>query len=724
MEHSREHRDSLWWPAPAPKTIPTRKIHLDYHNSEHVTVIADDFDPSSFAATLRDAAVDSLVAFAKDMHGYFYYPSATGPEHPALHGRDLFGAQVEACRSAGIKVFAYYCTSWDNYLAKTHPEWLSIKRDGSNYLPGADQTPGWTALCMSNDPFVELMLEHTTEIVQRYTVDGLWYDMPLTNADQECFCGNCLQHFRDTGQDPLDRAAQGRRTQELLLKWLERSSRHASALRPGLLIDHNQQTRLGLAGRASFLQNVDVEALPTGEWGYGYFPIMSRFVRALSIPFTGLTGRFQTSWADFGGLKSATQLRVELAAIVAAGGGISVGDQLHPSGRLDTAVYRRIGDGYHFIDEVKEYLAGASSVAEAVLLVGGDECTDFARIETSYDPMVRAGALGLAKLLVEHRVQFDVAEPGTVDLSRYGLAFLPDGLPLSSGATAEIEAFLAQGGRVIHCAQPSDDLEDAPWLRTLGIDQAQPSPFAPAYMRLGGDAAESMDEFDFALYLGATRWAVRESPGVTVQARLGEPAFQRSPQQYTSHLHTPFDQLTQHPVALTNANVAAIGFSIGKAYLETGYWMYSLLFGRVLAAMRTHPLVVSTAPASLELTVAYQADPREGGPRLLVHAVNFTAGVRRGEHLEYYDKIVPIHEISIDLNIGEEVESAWAARAGRELAFSQSRGRLTVQLPKVDIHEIIVLGLAAPLSPHQGALSDSALASRQRREPYGTPQLT
>lgn len=685
----------LWWSDPGATSIPTRKIHLDYHNSEHLTSIADDFDAESFASTLSGAAVDAIVLFAKDMHGYFYYPSATGPEHPALGGRDLLGAQIDACRSAGIQVFAYYCTSWDNSLALVHPEWLSIKRDGSNYLPREDETPGWTALCMSNDAFVELMLQHTSEILERYPVDGIWYDMPLTNADQECFCVNCLHHFRDAGESPLDRAAQGRRTHELLVRWLERSSAHALALRPDLIIDNNQQTRLGLAGRIPYLTNVDVEALPTGEWGYGYFPIMSRFVRALSVPFTGLTGRFQTSWADFGGLKSEAQLRVELAAIVAAGGSLSVGDQLHPSGRLDDAVYRRIGDGYRFIDEIDEYLRGSTTVAEAVLLVAGDHCTDFARVETVFDPPVRAGALGFAKLLVEHRVQFDVAEPGTVDLSRYGLVILPDGLPLTPESTAELERYLTQGGRVIHCARPSDGLEAAPWLRALGITHTEPSPFSPAYMRFGVDDAG--EDFDYALYQGAARWSVHESSEAIVHADLGEPAFQRSPQQYTSHLHSPFDQLTQHPVALTGSTTAAIAFPIGQGYLETGYWVYSTLFGRVLTTVRPSPLITSTAPTSLELNVSYQPDADAGGPRLLVHAVNFTAGRRRGEHLEFFDEIVPVHDVSIELTVGCTVVSAWAARAGKALVFAQVGDRVTVKLPVVAIHEIIVLRLSEPL---------------------------
>ena len=167
---------------------PWRKIHLDFHNSAHIPRIGEKFNANEFGDTLLKANVDSVVVFAKDMHGYFYYPSKYGPVHPGLNF-DLLGAQVEACRARKIAVYAYHCTTWDNYLAEHHPEWLVFKRDRTTYLPKFDQTPGWTALCIAQEGFVGLMEAHTREFVARYPLDGAWYDMPYPIAG-ECFC--CL----------------------------------------------------------------------------------------------------------------------------------------------------------------------------------------------------------------------------------------------------------------------------------------------------------------------------------------------------------------------------------------------------------------------------------------------------------------------------------------------------------------------------------------------------
>src|SRR5574341_414170 len=88
------------WIDPRLATLPPRpwrKVHLDFHNSRHVEKIGARFDPDEFGSRLLEAGVNAVVVFAKDMHGYFYYPSKYGPVHPRLDF-DLLGAQVAACR--------------------------------------------------------------------------------------------------------------------------------------------------------------------------------------------------------------------------------------------------------------------------------------------------------------------------------------------------------------------------------------------------------------------------------------------------------------------------------------------------------------------------------------------------------------------------------------------------------------------------------------------------
>jgi hypothetical protein len=66
-------------------------------------------------------------------------------------------------------------------------------------------------------------------------------------------------------------------------------------------------------------------------------------VRTLGIEALGMTGKFHTSWGDFHSLKNQAALDFECSLMLALNAKCSIGDQLHPSGRLDAATYELIG---------------------------------------------------------------------------------------------------------------------------------------------------------------------------------------------------------------------------------------------------------------------------------------------------------------------------------------------------------------------------------------------
>ena len=669
---------------------PMRKVHLDFHNSQHIPQVGAEFDSESFTRRLAGAAVDSVVVFAKDMHGYSYYPTSHGPVHPGLQVPDLLGEQVAACRAAGIAVYAYYCTTWDNYLAERHPEWLCFRRDRSTYLPGFEETPGWTALCLSHPDFIDLMLAQSEEILDRYDVDGIWYDMPLPNADLECFCSRCLDQMRSRGWDPLDVTAQRRHKNELMTRWLEVSRGLAHRLRPGCQVDQNNQTRAGLAGRAALLDNVEIEALPTGGWGYLYFPVMVRLARALGLSSYGMTGRFHRSWADFGGLKHPDQLRTEVAAIAAQTAGVDVGDQLPPGGAPDEGVYEVIGTAYRELARLEPYLDRVAPVTEALLLVSPPLLSDFAHVERPEDEAMQDGVLGLTQLMLETHLQFDVAEVGTVDLDRYRLVVVPDGSPLDASALAQLEHFRAGGGAVLACGASASAAGETGWAGP-GLVAAGPSPFVPAFLRLQGDAATWLPAHDYALYEGTDRLVVTSSSGWEVLGRVGEPLFQRSPAHYTSHAQSPFATLTEHAAVVERDGCGLVAFPLGTSYHRHGYWVYREIFQRLLDRVLPERLVTTSAPGSTDVAVTHQAATPTTPERWLVHLVNQTAGRRSPHHLERYEEPVPLTDVRVDLRVPGELLSARAASDGGPLPLVRRGTTTTVVIPSVRIGEIVVL---------------------------------
>lgn len=671
-------------------TRPFRKVHLDFHNTPAVGEVGAGFDPDEFVAALKAGHVDSIVVFAKDMHGYFYYPGGRGPMHPGLH-RDLLGEQIAACRSAGIRVNAYYCVTWDNYLAERHPEWLVFKRDRTTYLPRFDETPHWTALCLSAEDFVKHVLADSREILERYDVDGIWYDMPLP-IDGECFCHRCLSAIRAAGGDPLDRVTQRAHKQQLLTDFMASAKDLAESIKPGVEVDQNNQTRLGLGDRAPLMSNIDIEALPTGGWGYQYFPIDVRFSRTFGTPVCGQTGRFVSQWADFGGLKHPRQLCVEVGGIVAQAAQCCVGDQPGPSARLDPAVYATIGAAYERVERVQSFLEGAAAVVEAAIVVDGPLLTDVGAITNSNHAVGSQSILadsvaGTARLLRDARVQFDVVE-ATAELDNYRLLVLPDGLIVSAALAMRLARFVDDGGAVIAQAETvAEPGADRPWAKSLDLDLQGSSEYTVPFLIPTPRLESRVTPFEYAIYGGTQRWL--PGPTVDVLALVGEPAFERSPTHFTSHAQSPVAMTTGFAAAVVADRVGAISFPMGTIYRETGYWVYREVFRAILDEVLPHRLLRSAAPSSAELSVT--AQEIEGRPRWMVHIVNTTTDVRWGTHLESFDQDLPLRNVEFVLGLPDGVQSARLADSGTALELVEVRNGVRVVVPEVSVHEIVVL---------------------------------
>ncbi len=667
-----------YWIDPRLKTLPRRpwrKIHLDFHNSQHMPAIGGAFDADEFGDRLLAGNVDSVVVFAKDMHGYFYYPSRYGPVHPALKF-DLLGAQVEACRKRDIKVYAYYCTTWENYLAEQHPEWLVWKRDRTTYLPRFDETPRWTALCLVNEDFVQLMLDHAAEFVSRYEIDGAWFDMPVPIAG-ECFCPKCLAQLRARGLDPFDPAVQHAHKHELHLSFIQRMTALVKGIRPGCQVDYNGQGVYGLGQRIPHMDNVDIEALPTAFWGYYYFPTITRYARTFGVTTYGMTGRFHQSWADFGGLKQPAQLDVELASIVANGARCDIGDQLPPDGRLDPAVYHVIGKSYGRIRALEPYLEGAAPVTEAALITNGLPLGE---------PASEANK-GLVKLLMESHIQFDVSEP-EVDFDRYRLLVLSDTLSVDDDLAGRLRRYLDAGGAVI--ASDRSGLlagRDASWAEAYGLRYAGRSPYQPAYLMPQVPFTGDIPPYAYALYNGASYWQA-EAPA-TALAMLGEPLFQRAPQHYTSHAQTPFDHLTDYAAVALSGRLALFAFPLGQSYYDQGYWVYRAAFQEALRRLLPAPLVETNAPMSSEVTVTHQDADASHGERWMAHVVNFSALRHTPKHPDFHDDPIALTDVQVRLNLPLAVKSARAVVAGADLPVVSSGDSVQVTIARAPVHEIV-----------------------------------
>ncbi|MBO4548819.1 MAG: alpha-L-fucosidase [Abditibacteriota bacterium] len=335
-----------------------RQVHLDFHTNIDIEDIGAGFDSREWIDTLQKARVNSITIFAKCHHGLSYYPTAAGVPHPHLT-RDLLREQYEACKAAGINAPIYISAGVDTYISDRHPEWREARPapDGRTYTQWA-LAPGFLKLCF-HSPYLDYLIAQIEEVARLYPdCDGIFLD--IINQG-ECMCPSCIKWMKDRGLDPSLQESRRQCADHALEEYYRRSTEAARSVNPRMRVFHNSgHVAKNDTDILKYFSHLELESLPTGGWGYDHFPLSAKFAGKLDLDFLGMTGKFHTTWGEFGGFKHPNALRYECMQMLAFGSKCSVGDQLAPSGRLDPSTYRLIGSAYREV-EAKEPGATARS---------------------------------------------------------------------------------------------------------------------------------------------------------------------------------------------------------------------------------------------------------------------------------------------------------------------------------------------------------------------------
>lgn len=179
-----------------------RRLLVDMHIPDWNEEFLRDFSPEKYAEMMALAKVDTAEIYAGSCLGLCYWPTKVGFQHKQLHGRDLLGETIEACRRRGIKV-QIYLNVWSRAAHDAHPEWRIILHDGKGTVDHYGYRFGQ---CCPNTGFGQFFLDLLDELNSEYECPGFWIDM-IGNY-QHCYCPSCRERFqKETGYSELPRIA-------------------------------------------------------------------------------------------------------------------------------------------------------------------------------------------------------------------------------------------------------------------------------------------------------------------------------------------------------------------------------------------------------------------------------------------------------------------------------------------------------------------------------------
>jgi len=651
-----------------------RQVHLDFHTSPDIDGIGAEFDPKEFASTLERARVNSVTCFARCHHGYIYYDTKVNPErrHPHLT-RELLREQIETCHARDIRVPIYTTVQWDRFTAAEHPDWLTMDADGSIHNNAPYGAGFYADLCV-NSPYRDFLKAHVLEIFQSLPVDGLFFDIV---KPVECSCCHCRVRMAAQGIDPSDPDARRAYSITSINEFKQDMTAFVRQFSPDCTIFYNAG-HIGPRHRAAAeaYSHWELESLPSGDWGYLHFPLTMRYARTLGRDCLGVTGKFHTSWGDFHSLKNQAALEFECFRILALGGKCSIGDQLHPTGRICQATYDLIGSVYQEVEKKEPWCRGARPLSDIGV---------FSPEEFTGERMPDA-SMGAVRMLQEGGHQFDMLDTQS-DLSRYRLVILPDVIAVTTGVAAKLEQYLQAGGALIASYQSGLNAgEDASAVTSLGVTLTGEAPFSPDFIRPKGPLATGLPQTDLVMYLRAMQ--VEPSPGAEVLADVVVPYFNRGIR-FCSHAHTPSAGRIGYPGVVQKGRAIYFAHPIFTQYHRNApRWCKQLLLNAVNLLL-PDPLVRTNAPSTALISLTEQ--PEES--RWVLHLLHYIPE-RRGVDFDVIEDVIPLHDIAVSLRTPRPAARVVRVPEGEPLPFEQHDGRVEFTLPKLVGHQMVTIDLA------------------------------
>jgi hypothetical protein len=673
--------------------LPFREIHLDFHTSEDIPGIGADFDPDYFADTLQNASVNSVTCFGRCHHGWIYHETKQFPElvHPYLEYENLLGDQIEACHKRNIRVPIYVTVQWDYHTSRRKPEWVQLSPEGEWRGTQPYEDGFYTRMCM-NSPYREFLKKYLNDLFEAVPVDGLFLDITGT---QDCSCKYCRADMEAEGLNPANQEQREEFGFRVFQDFYRDISTYIRKLDRNASIFYNAG-HIGPHQRvvADYYTHFELESLPSGGWGYLHFPLSVRYARNLGKDTMGMTGKFHTSWGDFHSFKRQESLQFECFNMLAMNAKCSIGDQLHPGGKIDEYTYDLIGSVYSEVEKKEPWCQGAEALVD-IGVMNPEEFMEFGG--SSRIPQPAAGAV---RMLQEGRHQFDMIDSES-DFSRYKVIILPDTIPVEGDLLSKLEQFLADGGSIIASFESGLDAGKNEFiLDALGVSKASDGPVDSngnlargrpygrnnyaEYLIPNNDIGRGLNPTEHVMYMHGM--VVDAGSGSEVLAYNTESYFDRTWEHFCSHRQTPSSGEQGKPAIVRNGSVIYFSHPIFSQYNKNAPKWYKTMFLNAMEMLLPEPVLQIEGPTTIQATVNEQSDEN----RYVAHLLHYIPE-RRGQDFDVIEDVIPVYDISVSLNLPNRVKSAKLVPAGEAIDMQRRSGRVEFTLSELRGHQMIEL---------------------------------
>lgn len=432
-----------------------------------------EYDPVTYADLVASTGAQSVMVYANSHVGLALWPASLGGRHRALGSdrgaaagadtRDLFGETITALAARGIEATAYYSVIFNNWAARTHPQWRMQSAAPLNFGPLPGQRYG--LVCPNNTEYLEFAAVQLREIAA-YQITALFLDMafwptvcrcPVCAARCEAELGIEIPAMVDWDDHGWCRFARAR--ERWLIEFVRQLRETVRSASGQLAVYHNSAVILGDWSRGYSFEMAQQATFLGGDF-YGGGREQSTIARLLTSLSVTQPVEFMTTLrghlTDHEDLRPAEELESIAVAATAHGAAIRFIDAVDPAGTLNHAAYASITPIFADVDR-RAATAGGSTVAEVAVYASdyskapwqlGSLALEQACATRAVSPHIEA-LLGAVEVIESAGVPLAVLTRANLDsLAQYRLLVVPNARYLGSAELAAFGEFLQGGGAI------------------------------------------------------------------------------------------------------------------------------------------------------------------------------------------------------------------------------------------------------------------------------------
>ena len=339
--------------------------------------------------------------------------------------------------------------------------------------------------------------------------------------------------------------------------------------------------------------------------------------------------------------------------MISIGASMSVGDHLHPLGKIDKSTYNIIGHAFEYADKIEKYSENTRAYSDIAMWSSHNSDAD----------------MGCSKMLQIMHLEYDVLEAGD-DISKYNCIVLPDKVSLSSDDKTKIVEFAKNGGKLI---VSGDSVFDE-----LGIKKCGSNGFDLDYIQCEIDEVCT----PFLSYSNANKVICDGE----VLASLHEPYFNRRVTHFCGHANTPFKmEKADYPALIKKENILYFAHPIFTAYNKSGNYILQKYIMKGFNNIYDKSLKIEGLPSCGRVRMRKNDSDKFYALHLL-----YAPPVNRG-NVCLLEDFPELNNVKVSFKINDDVKSVISQPDNVEIPFVKTENELSFTIDKFSLHKLILI---------------------------------